>query len=59
MELNDKKQKAYEEKLIGKTVEVLVEGVSKNNPKALQGRTPENKIVNFYGDKELTEKYSE
>ena len=48
--------KKINDSYVGKTVEVLVEGVSKNNPEALQGRTPENKIVNFYGDKELTGK---
>ncbi len=38
--------------LIGKTVNILVEGVSKNNEQ-LTGRTSTNKIVNFKADKEL------
>lgn len=36
-----------------KRVAVLVEGVSKNNENMLQGRTTENKIVNFKGPDEL------
>ncbi|HHV71775.1 MAG TPA: tRNA (N6-isopentenyl adenosine(37)-C2)-methylthiotransferase MiaB [Clostridia bacterium] len=39
---------------IGKTVEVLVEGTSKNNPEKLTGRTRTNKIVIFSGDQQLT-----
>ncbi len=36
-----------------KIVEVLVEGVSKNNAAMLTGRTRTGKIINFMGDKEL------
>ncbi|MEB3287075.1 MAG: tRNA (N6-isopentenyl adenosine(37)-C2)-methylthiotransferase MiaB [Vampirovibrionales bacterium] len=32
---------------LGKTVELLVEGVSKRNPNRLMGRTRTNKVVNF------------
>lgn len=39
-------------KLEGKTVEVLVEGQSKNNPDMLSGRTRTNKLVHFQGPKE-------
>lgn len=42
------------EKLRGKTVEVLVEGESKNNPEFLTGRTRTNKLVHFKGPKSLT-----
>lgn len=35
---------------IGRTVDVLVEGPSKNNPDLMTGRTPGNKIVIFHGD---------
>ena len=38
-------------KMIGKTYKVLVEGVSKNNDKLLTGRTSQNKVVIFDGDK--------
>ena len=40
-------------KLIGETLEVLVEEVSKNNPEMLSGRSGNNKIVHFVGDKSL------
>ncbi len=39
--------------LLGKRVKVLTEGVSKNNPNALMGRTEGGKTVNFEGDKSL------
>ncbi|WP_028545234.1 tRNA (N6-isopentenyl adenosine(37)-C2)-methylthiotransferase MiaB [Paenibacillus taiwanensis] len=41
------------EQMIGKTVEVLVEGESKNNNEILSGRTRTNKLVHFAGGKEL------
>ncbi len=40
-------------KLIGKKLKVLVEEVSKNNPKVLKGRTEEFEIVHLEGDKSL------
>ncbi|WP_248926292.1 tRNA (N6-isopentenyl adenosine(37)-C2)-methylthiotransferase MiaB [Paenibacillus hamazuiensis] len=45
--------KKSNEKLLGQTVEVLVEGESKNNPEVLAGRTRTNKLVHFVGGKEL------
>lgn len=41
------------QKLVGKTVEVLVEDISKNNPDVLTGRTRTSKLVHFKGSKEL------
>ncbi len=38
---------------VGKLLEVLVEGCSKNSPAELTGRTRTNKIVNFKGNTEL------
>ena len=38
---------------VGKEVEILVEGESKNNKNILTGRTESNKIVNFEGTKDL------
>lgn len=38
------------QELVGKTVEILVEGKSKTNPNTLSGRTRTNKIVVFPGD---------
>lgn len=39
--------------LLGKTVEVLVEDTSKNNPEVLTGRTDKFKLVHFKGSKDL------
>ena len=46
-EISAKKNKEYE----GRTVEVLVEGESKNDSSRLTGRTRTGKLVNFTGDK--------
>nr|WP_309099413.1 tRNA (N6-isopentenyl adenosine(37)-C2)-methylthiotransferase MiaB [Fredinandcohnia onubensis] len=46
-EISAKKNLAYK----GQTVEVLVEGESKNNPEVLAGYTSKNKLVNFKGPK--------
>ncbi|MDP5273523.1 tRNA (N6-isopentenyl adenosine(37)-C2)-methylthiotransferase MiaB [Chengkuizengella axinellae] len=40
-------------KLQGQIVEVLVEGISKNNAKVLSGRTRTNKLVHFEGTADL------
>ncbi|MFD2670018.1 tRNA (N6-isopentenyl adenosine(37)-C2)-methylthiotransferase MiaB [Marinicrinis sediminis] len=45
-----RKNKALE----GQTMEVLVEGVSKNNPDMLSGRTRTNKLIHFAGPASLT-----
>ncbi len=37
----------------GEVVDVLVDGVSKNNPAMLAGYSPHNKLVNFEGDASL------
>lgn len=55
-ELNDvlaEQVKEKNEALLGKVMEVLVEGTSKNNDKVLSGRTRTNKLVHFEGSKEL------
>ena len=52
-EISLKKNKA----LLGKTLEVLVDGPSKTNEKILSARTDGNKVVNFEGPAELTGKY--
>ena len=41
------------ERLVGREVEVLCEGLSKTNPARLMGRTRTNKIVVFEGDEKL------
>src|SRR5690606_3678464 len=48
------KSLAANRKLVGQTVEVLVEGASKNNPDILSGRTRGNKLVHFRGPESLT-----
>jgi len=40
--------------LVGETVDVLVEGPSKKDPRMLTGRTRQNKIVHFPGDPALS-----
>ena len=40
--------------LLGSTVEVLVEGLSRNSISSCTGRTKTNKVVNFKGGRELT-----
>ena len=52
-ECQNKITREINESLIGKTLEVLVEGASKKNQKLLTGHTRSNKIVNFKGDSEL------
>lgn len=51
-------RKAYDnnQKTIGKTYEILVEGPSKNNDDFMMGRTRGGKLVNFKGDESLTGK---
>ena len=49
LETQNEISKRKNEAFVGKIIEVFVEGRSKNNDLFLQGRTPENKIVNFSG----------
>ncbi len=51
--VQNKISREINETYAGKTVEIFVDGYSKNDPETLQGRTPENKIVNFKGDETL------
>jgi len=53
IQLQSRISKEINEKLRGRRVEVLVEGVSKENSSMLTGRTRTNKTVNFKGEKEL------
>jgi tRNA-2-methylthio-N6-dimethylallyladenosine synthase len=45
---------AIAEKMIGTTQTILVEGQSKKNPLQMQGRTENNRVVNFIGHPRLT-----
>ncbi|MFD0711354.1 tRNA (N6-isopentenyl adenosine(37)-C2)-methylthiotransferase MiaB [Paenibacillus sp. GCM10027626] len=51
-ELMSELARSSNEQLLGQTVEVLVEGESKNNANVLSGRTRTNKLVHFEGPKE-------
>jgi tRNA-2-methylthio-N6-dimethylallyladenosine synthase len=48
--------KEINDDLVGKSVEVLVEGLSKNNTEMYTGRTSTNKIVNFRGNEDIVGK---
>ncbi|MFO7295177.1 MAG: tRNA (N6-isopentenyl adenosine(37)-C2)-methylthiotransferase MiaB [Caldicoprobacter sp.] len=54
IELQTEISKAKNQQYLDRVVEVLVEGVSKNNPAKLAGRTRTNKLVHFEGDEGLT-----
>lgn len=56
LELQNKISKEINDELLGKEVEVLVEGLSKSSKTTYTGRTRENKIVNFKGSTELVGK---
>ncbi len=50
IEVQNKHSLRHNQQLVGKTVEVLVEGRSKTNPNVLSGRTRGGKTVNFTGE---------
>lgn len=52
-ELVRKYAKEANEKFVGKVLDVLVDGVSKNNTKRLTGYSPQWKVVNFTGDAKI------
>ena len=52
-ELVESQIKENNDKYVGTTQKVLVEGTSKNNESMLSGRTDSNKVVVFEGDKSL------
>jgi tRNA-2-methylthio-N6-dimethylallyladenosine synthase len=54
--LQDRHTQERNDKLVGKTVEVLVEGTSRNTSRDMMGRTRTNKIVNFAGGRNLVGK---
>ncbi|HOJ10815.1 MAG TPA: tRNA (N6-isopentenyl adenosine(37)-C2)-methylthiotransferase MiaB [Clostridiales bacterium] len=53
LEVQNAISKKINDKLLGKDLEVLVEGPSKTNPGIYTGRTCTNKIVNFQGNEDL------
>ncbi len=52
-ELVESQMEENNQKYIGTMQKVIVEGISKNNPAMLTGRTDSNKVVVFEGDKNL------
>lgn len=57
LEVQNEISKRKNDAFVGRTVRVLVDGVSKTDETTLSGRTPEGKIVNFAAPAELTGKY--
>ncbi|MBE3596169.1 MAG: tRNA (N6-isopentenyl adenosine(37)-C2)-methylthiotransferase MiaB [Hydrogenibacillus sp.] len=49
---------AKQASLVGRTLEVLVEGTSKKDARVLTGRTRANKIVHFVGDRALVGRFA-
>ncbi|HXB16463.1 MAG TPA: tRNA (N6-isopentenyl adenosine(37)-C2)-methylthiotransferase MiaB [Solirubrobacteraceae bacterium] len=49
VELVQREARARAQRFVGRTLEVLVEGPSRNDPEKLRGRTSHNKVVNFSG----------
>jgi tRNA-2-methylthio-N6-dimethylallyladenosine synthase len=49
VELVQRRARERAQRFVGRTVEVLVEGVSRTDPERLRGRTRHNKVVNFSG----------
>jgi tRNA-2-methylthio-N6-dimethylallyladenosine synthase len=49
VELVQREARARGQRFVGRTLEVLVEGTSRNDPERLRGRTTHNKVVNFTG----------
>lgn len=56
VELQNTISREINDELLGKELEVLVEGLSKSSKTTYTGRTKENKIVNFKGSPELVGK---
>ncbi len=57
LEVQNQISKEKNDEYVGRIVEVLVDGESKNDENTLSGRTESSKIVNFKGDKSLKGKY--
>src|SRR5512137_59518 len=51
--LQDRHTQEKNDTLVGRTMEVLVEGTSRKTSRDVMGRTRTNKIVNFTGDRDL------
>ena len=49
VEVVQRRARERAQRFVGRTLEVLVEGASRNDPSRLRGRTRHNKVVNFEG----------
>jgi tRNA-2-methylthio-N6-dimethylallyladenosine synthase len=49
VEVVQRRARERAQRFVGRTMEVLVEGASRNDPDRLRGRTRHNKVVNFTG----------
>ena len=49
VEVVQRRARERSQRFVGRTLEVLVEGPSRNDPERLRGRTSHNKVVNFTG----------
>ncbi len=52
VELVQRRARERAQRFVGRTLDVLVEGPSRNDPSRLRGRSPHNKTVNFDGTAE-------
>lgn len=57
LQVQNQISKEINETYRGKTVEVLVDGVSKTDPTKMSGRTRTNKVVNFSGSPDLAGRF--
>jgi len=49
LEIVQREARGRAQRFVGRTLDVLVEGTSRNDPEKLRGRTTHNKVVNFSG----------
>ena len=49
VELVQRRARERAQRYVGRTLDVLVEGASRNDPGRLRGRSRHNKVVNFAG----------
>ena len=49
VEVVQRRARERAQRFVGRTLDVLVEGASRNDPSRLRGRTTHNKVVNFAG----------
>lgn len=55
----NKQTMSWSRRMLGSIQSVLVEGISKNNPMELYGKTENNRIVNFYGSSKIIGKFAQ